>query len=156
MLSDQIMSKIIYPYCLSLICACLLTTPPALAELGGAVNKEATQIQELSPIVATEQHLNVFQLKLASGTQIKEFVNAENIVVAVTWQGPTLPNLQTLLGEHFQTFSNRPVAHSANHRSAELRTDDLVVQSHGQMRNFAGKAYLPKLMPAGFTADQIK
>ena len=149
------MSKIPYQIFLTLLCTCMLMTTPALAELGGAVNKEATQIQELSPIVATEQHLSVFQLKLSSGTQIKEFVNAENIVVAVTWQGPTLPNLQSLLGDYFQTFSSRPVAHSANHRSAELKTDDLVVQSHGQMRNFAGKAYLPKLLPAGFNPDQI-
>jgi len=126
-----------------------------MAELGGLANKEATQIQELSPIVATEQHLKVFQTKLPSGTQIKEFVNAENVVVGVSWQGPTLPNLKSLLGEHFDKFVNRPVAHSANHRSAELTTDELVVQSHGQMRNFAGKAYLPKLLPTGFNPDQI-
>ena len=143
------------PFLLTLLGTCLLIANPAQAELGGAANKEATQIQQLSPIVATEQHLNVFQLKMASGTQIKEYVNAENVVVAVTWQGPTLPNLKSLLGQHFDTFSNRPAAHSANHRSAELKTDDLVVQSHGQMRNFAGKAYLPKLLPTGFNVDQI-
>ena len=141
---------------LLLTCAFLIGAPPARAELGGPANKEAIQIQDLSPVVAVDQHLNVFQLKMASGTQINEYTNADNVVVAVTWQGPTLPNLKLLLGEHFQTFANRSTEHSVSHRSAEFHTDDLVVQSHGQMRNFAGRAYLPKLLPAGFNIDQIK
>jgi len=134
----------------------LFNLTPAMAELGGMANKEATQIQESSPIVATELTLKTFQLNMPSGTQIREYVNTENVVVAVTWQGPTLPNLKSLLGAHFQTFSNRPVDHSGNRRSAEFHSDDLVVQSHGQMRNFSGRAYLPKLLPTGFSVDQIK
>ena len=140
----------------AVISASLIYPELARAELGGAASKEAVQIQDMSPVVSVEQHLNVFQLKMASGTQIKEFVNADNVVVAVTWQGPTMPNLKSLLGDHFQTFSNRPSDHSGSHRNAELRTQDLVVQSHGQMRNFGGRAYLPKLLPAGFNEDQIK
>lgn len=133
-----------------------LHLPAAYAELGGAVSKEAVLIQGQSSVVATEPQLNIYQVKATSGTLIKEYTNANNVVVAVSWQGPTLPNLKELLGSNFDTFVNRPTTHATSHRSAELITDDLVVQSHGQMRNFAGRAYLPKLLPAGFSADQIK
>jgi len=134
---------------------CALYASPSHAELGGAVEKEAVLVQEQSSVVATEQRLTVYQIKAPSGTLIKEYTNANNVVVGVTWQGPTLPNLKQLLGTHFDTFVNRPIMPGAGHRSAELRTDELVVQSHGQMRSFSGRAYLPKLLPAGFNVDQI-
>jgi hypothetical protein len=139
----------------ALAAAFVLNAPIAFAELGGAVAKEAVQVQELSPVVATEQHLNVFQVSAPSGTVVKEYTDANHVVVAVSWQGPTLPNLRQLLGEHFDTFVNRP-AHTGSPRSAELVTDDLVVQSQGHMRNFSGRAYLPKMLPAGFNVNQIK
>jgi hypothetical protein len=131
-------------------------TLPSFAELGKAVEKDAVQIQEQSSVASNEQRLNVYQMKMPSGTQIKEYANADNIVVAVSWQGPTLPNLKLLLGDYFQAFASRPTDHAASHRNAELRTEDLVVQSHGQMRNFSGRAYLPKLLPSGLNPDQIK
>ena len=151
------MSKTFYQGSASLtvLCLGLLLSNASFAELGGSVSPEATLIQEQSSIVAVDQRLNVYQIKSPSGTLIKEYVNAANIVVAVSWQGPTLPNLKQLLGAYFQTFANRPADHAASHRSAELHTEDLVVQSHGQMRNFSGRAYLPKALPSGFSADQI-
>ncbi|PRC92061.1 hypothetical protein S2091_3196 [Solimicrobium silvestre] len=135
----------------------MVCAAPSFAELGGTVAKEAVQIKEQSSIVATDQTLNVYQVKMPSGTQIKEYANADGVVVAVTWQGPTLPNLKVLLGDHFDEFANRkPSSLAINRRSAAIHTDDLVVQSHGQMRSFAGFAYLPKLLPPGFNLDQIK
>lgn len=140
---------------LILACTCLLTVP-CHAELGGLANRDAVLIQEQSPLVSNVPSLGIYLFKSPSGTQIKEYVNAENTVVAVTWQGPSLPNLRQLLGAYFETFVNRPTDHGSSHRSAELLTDGLVVQSHGQMRNFSGRAYLPKLLPSGFNIDQIK
>ncbi|MET3105208.1 hypothetical protein AAKU67_000956 [Oxalobacteraceae bacterium GrIS 2.11] len=134
---------------------CSLYATPSLAELGGVVDKDAVLVQEQSSVVAAEPRLTVYQIKSPSGTLIREYTNANNVVVGVTWQGPTLPNLKQLLGTHFDTFVNRPITPGAGHRSAELRTDELVVQSHGQMRSFSGRAYLPKMLPAGFNIDQI-
>lgn len=139
---------------LAFVCSCLASSL-SHAELGAEVNKDAVLTQQQSSVVSTVQTLNVYQVTAASGSRIKEYVNENNIVVAVSWQGPSLPNLQQLLGPYFQTFANRSTEHSTSHRSAELHTDDLVVQSHGQMRNFSGRAYLPKLLPPQFNLDQI-
>ncbi len=139
----------------AMLLAGLLYASPSVAALGGAVTKSTVQVQEQSSIVSTVQTLNVYQEKLPSGTQIKEYANADGVVVAVSWSGPTLPNLKQLLGSHFEAFANRPPSLNAGHRNAEMKTEDLVVQSHGQMRSFAGRAWLPKLLPADFNAEQI-
>ena len=143
---------------LSISLALLVTlyAAPSYAELGGSVNKDATPLQTQNSVVAIQASLNSYQLKLPSGTQIKEFTNASGVVVAVSWQGPTLPDLKGLLGNYFDAFVNRADAATGNHRNADLHTDDLVVQSHGQLRAFSGRAYLPKLLPAGFNVNQIQ
>ena len=153
------MSKIVTAFTVSLplVFASLLNASPAWAELGGSIHPQAVLIHEQSSVVATARLLNVYQVTTASGTQVKEYTNADNAVVAVSWQGPTLPNLKELLGQYFQPFADRPKTGTpVNHHSAELNTEDLVVQSQGRMRSFSGRAYLPKLLPAGFNLDQIK
>lgn len=143
------------PLLLSLFCACLIYASPSHAELGGTVSKDAIQIQEKFPADATGQRLNVFQIKLPTGTQIKEYATTDNIVVGVSWQGPTLPNLKQLLGQHFDTFAKRPATKDTNHHNVDFFSDDLVVQSYGQIHNFSGRAYLPKMLPVGISADQV-
>ncbi len=138
---------------LSLCAVLLLQIAPCFAELGGTAAKEAVQIQAAIP--GNPATLTVVQVKLPSGTQIREYLNVDGVVVAVSWQGATLPNLKQLLGSSFDSFVQRP-AQSGNHRNASMISDDLVVQSHGQLRAFHGKAYLPKLLPAGFDINQIQ
>ncbi len=140
----------------TLVSALTFYANTALAELGGAPNTEAVLVQTLSPVVSVEQHLNVYQISMPSGTQIREYTNANNVVVAVSWQGPTLPNLKQLMGSSFDTFVTRPNKANGDRHNAEFTSDDLIVQSHGRMRNFAGRAYLPKLLPPGYNLDQIK
>jgi hypothetical protein len=41
------------------------------------------------------------------GTVVKEFVSPAGIVFAVSWQGPSLPNLVQLLGNYFPQFSRQ-------------------------------------------------
>lgn len=148
------MRNILYSIPLSAVLA--MYALPSWAELGGAAAKDAVQIQAQSSVVVAEPTLNVFQAKLPSGTQIKEYTNAEGVVVGVSWQGPTLPDLKQLLGAHFDAFANRTTTTAGNHRNAEFHNDDVVVQSHGQLRAFSGRAYLPKLLPAGFNINQIQ
>ena len=150
------MTKLFALATLILPLALVVGAPSARAELGGSVNPQAVLIQEQGSVVANNKQLAIYQVTTTAGTQIKEYTNAGNTVVAVSWQGPTLPNLKELLGPYFQPFADRPATgNPVNHHSAELKTDDLVVQSQGRMRSFSGRAYLPKLLPVGFNSDQI-
>jgi hypothetical protein len=149
---STLLAKLPQAFCLA---AALLALSTAHAELGGTVDKEAILVQGQSPVAESGPHLAIYQIKSSAGTLIKEYVSANNLVIAVSWQGPTLPDLKQLLGDYFEAFAKRPANANSDHHNAELRSDDLVVQSRGQMHNFAGRAYLPKLLPPGFNADQI-
>ena len=126
------------------------------AELGGTVAPQAKKIREQSSVVVAQPTLNVFENTLATGTVVREYTNSAGVVVAVAWNGPGMPDLQDLLGQHFDAFANRPASANSSHRHAILNTEDLVVESHGQMRAFYGRAYLPKLLPVGASLEQIK
>lgn len=147
----------------------ILFSCSSYAELGGVVSKNTAQIQEQKQgkaqgqeqgqeqrrTMSNVQGLTVYQSNSTTGVQIREFVNAQGVVVAVTWHGPTMPNLKQLLGVHFDEFTQRPRTQFRNHRNAELKSDELVVESHGQMNAFSGRAYLPKLLPAEFNLNQL-
>lgn len=149
----------------------LVASPVALAALGeAAMNPPASVRQLASGAVAAVSgtgnrvQLSVRSSQLASGTVMREYLDASGKVIAIGWQGPTLPDLQLLLGSYFARYvkaqsqirvqSARPA--DISHRHAQLRDSDVVIESHGHLRAFQGRAYLPAMLPAGFSIDQIQ
>lgn len=98
------------------------------------------------------------QRTLDTGTQVQEFVNTQGIVFAVAWQGPVLPDLNTLLGSYFARYARAGQTARDSRRfggSIQINESGLVMQSTGRMRNFAGYAYVPALVPPGVDIDAL-
>jgi hypothetical protein len=94
----------------------------------------------------------VQETQLESRTVVREYATPAGQVFAVTWKGPVLPNLQTLLGGYFPAFEQETAqARQAGRQRSRvlLQTPALVVQSSGRMGRFSGHAYAPDLVPAG-------
>lgn len=99
----------------------------------------------------------VSQSKLDSGTVVREYSDAGGKVFAVSWRGPTLPDLRTLLGEKFTAMTNAAGARAkAGHSQLALERPDVVVVSNGHMRAFTGQAWIPTALPAGFDTTTIE
>ncbi len=85
-----------------------------------------------------------------SGTVVSEYATPAGLVFAISWQGPTLPDLSTLLGSYFPTFQSEAAA-SRSQRSLGtpllIKTNGLVVRSRGRMGDFSGQAWAPALIP---------
>jgi len=133
----------------------------AEAELGGNISSiDADRIhmkaQTRAPVAATQAY-TVHELTLPNTTVVRQYVSAGGIVFAVSWHGPFKPDLRQLLGQHFDTMLERQ-SHNvhAGHPHTRIHENNLVIESGGHMRNFAGRAYLPGLLPAGITAQDIK
>ncbi|WP_176057732.1 DUF2844 domain-containing protein [Paraburkholderia sp. BCC1876] len=157
--------------------ASFVTVAPAYAALGSAptypVTASSTGAGAASPggaavarfaasasANAATPAYTVSQTTLPSGTVVSEYITAGNTVFALSWQGPTMPPLKTLLATYFPTYVQALTdAHNTQgggYGTAVVRQTGLVVETGGHMGSFVGRAYLPQALPQGLSADDIK
>jgi len=141
-----------------LLCFGMTLPPASWASLGGtldSVDADSTQMHATRHLASHGGYV-VHELTLASGTVVREFTTPSNTVFGVAWQGPFKPDLQQLLGAHFARLNAAGKVHHGDHRSLRIHASDLVIESSGRMRAFAGRAYLPALVPAGVSLSDIR
>jgi hypothetical protein len=137
--------------------AAALGQAPSVATAASATTG-ATGARMLTVTPGAAGPYTVQETLLSSGTLVREYTDASGIVFAVSWQGPTLPDLAALLGGYFPTFQ----AHTDQVRAAGIRRapvnmarDGLVLKSLGHARNFYGNAYAPALVPTGVDINHV-
>ena len=146
-----------------IFCTLLLFTlshPRAFAALGDRVEAVSSDEKALS---AKRMNADVFkkystQDLESDSTKIKEYIDNNGVVFAVTWNGLDHPDLSVVLGSYFKSYQAEEKKHARKHgeRHQKVSAETVVVQKWGKMRNFKGRAYDPSLIPAGVTLDEIK
>ncbi len=135
----------------------------AQASLGGdtssvesdrvAMKAEHAARQSIAPTGSYTVH----ETTLPTGTLVRQYVSNNGMVFAVAWNGPFLPDFRQLLGLHFDTMVARQAKQTnAGHRYFSQHEGDLVIESGGHQRSFAGRAYLKGAIPAGVTELEIQ
>lgn len=135
--------------------------PAAHAYLGG--NGESVpndwgrmQAKAATSALSVNGSYTVHQSTLPSGTVVRQYLSIADVVFAVTWSGPTKPDLRQLMGAHFDTMVARQAGHvHAGHPFIRQTASDLVVESGGHPRNFYGRAWLPTAVPAGLDVHTL-
>ncbi|WJF91082.1 DUF2844 domain-containing protein [Paraburkholderia bonniea] len=138
--------------------AALALTLSAHAELGGMMpttpsTSGAVQHMLLNGAVRERSSVD------AGGTVINEYATSDGRIFAYTWTGPTMPDLQALLGKHTDSFRSGALANrvtSGELHASRVEQPDVVVESGGQMRSYIGRAWLPNGLPPGVSADDLK
>jgi hypothetical protein len=144
---------------LALAASLMAQTTAALAALGGdaaSIDADRAHMKAQRRVVAAQKY-SVQEMQTASGTTVREYLSPAGKVFAVAWQGPQMPDLQQLFGDHFEVY--REAAKGGRKgRGGSLRVEQpgLVVHSGGHMRGFAGRAYVPQLVPENVSIDEIK
>jgi hypothetical protein len=137
-----------------------LTIPSmAFAALGGDVSTVQTdrmQMKATLPVANKSANYTVHEMKTSAGVTVREYAASTGTVFAVAWKGPTVPNLQQLMGPYFDTYSNAAKIKHVGHTHFSLQQDGLVVHASGHMRDFSGIAYIPGMLPQGVTESDIK
>ena len=88
---------------------------------------------------------------------MREYVGANGVVFAVAWNGPFLPDLRELLGQHFATLiSESARLPKAGRGRIRVAHTDVTIESTGHMRAYAGRASINSLLPAGFDTGTIE
>jgi hypothetical protein len=140
----------------------LLAPSTAFASLGGtvaSVTADRVHVEGALMRMVTTDAYALHEIRAASGTLIREFVNSAGTVFAVAWEGAWMPDLQQVLGDHFAEYQAAMRARQQVRRargSIAIDQPGLVVQMTGHARTFTGRAYLPAAVPPGVQLENIK
>jgi hypothetical protein len=133
---------------------CSLSSPAhaALDQDVSSIGNDQVRMHATAHSAASQAAYTVHLLTPPSGTVVREYVASSGTGVA--WEGPTLPDLKTTLGDAFDPY----VAATATRRATPLAVSsrDLVMFSGGHLRAFAGHGYLPQAVPAGVDINVIQ
>ncbi len=140
-----------------------MTALPAFAGLGeDAGSVQADQARMQASLRTTQaQAYTLQEIQAPTGIVVREYVSpASGKVFAVAWQGPWPPNMQQILASYFDQFQQAAQARAGTARAMRrplvINLPGLVVESGGHMRSFAGRAYIPAMLPQGVTAEAIR
>jgi hypothetical protein len=138
----------------------LFLTTPASASLGNgldSVYRDAAHASSGLQVTNTE-HYSIYELKISTGTRVREYISPEGVVFAVAWDGPFVPELQQFLGTNFQKCADALHAQKPTYFSRKpvsIRLNDLVFENSGHVGAFYGRAYLPQTMPQGVVIAEL-
>jgi len=146
--------------CLMLPAAVLITAQQVRATLG----ESAVSIQSDRNVLSAVQraktvHDNFTVQEIQSGsTTVREYISPSGIVFGVAWNGLMRPDLTQLLGAYSNEYHEalRQIPHNRGRSRLDVKTNRVVVQQWGHMRNLRGRAYVPSLIPSGVSADEIR
>ncbi|MFM0212995.1 DUF2844 domain-containing protein [Paraburkholderia sediminicola] len=139
-----------------MVVAVLCASTDARAELGGTMPARANSTGAASQTLLNGA-LRLRTLTDAGNTTINEYATNTGQIIAYTSQGPTMPDLRALLGKYADSYRTGAAASAPNgnlHASRVIRPD-VIVESGGPMRGYAGRAWLPAALPSGVTADDF-
>lgn len=136
----------------------LLGSAPAWAVLGeqeASIKSDQKHLRGQVRAIVREGY-SIQQISAADRTIVKEYVSPEGMVFGISWQGPTMPDLQQLLGSYFTQFQQASQSRLRRRGPLVLRTDQLVVESGGHLRAFHGRAYVPNLLPKNLSEEVVR
>lgn len=144
-----------------LMVSSLLLTGRALAALGGdsaSVEADRMSLKAQARPATSASGYEVHAITLPGGTVVREYLSPAGKVFALSWHGPSIPDLRQMLGNYYPRFAEalKSAPHPGNHRHLKVDEPNLVVESFGRMRAFSGRAWDPALLPANFSTSEIR
>jgi hypothetical protein len=148
---------------IALAMATFETTTPAYAALGGPPTWSSSGTDNVTLLAqrqsASSVAYTVNQTTLTSGTVVSEYV-AQGTVFAISWKGPKMAPLNTLLGTYFSAYlqglDSARATMGGGSGPLSVQQSGLVVETGGHMGAYTGRAYLPQAFPQGFSAGDIQ
>jgi len=136
----------------------MLTSSACDASLGGGEATVEADRLATNATLRTQQgtRFTMHELQVPSGTTMREYVSPAGVVFGIAWNGPSMPDLRQLLGDHFDRYAEALASRRTRRSPVVVELPGLVVHSSGHMRAFTGKAYLSDALPPGVSAQDIQ
>ncbi len=138
----------------------LLASASVFASLGGpesSIHRDTQKLNATKKVVHSMKNYSIHELD-SHGTLIREYISSSGIVFGIAWRGLVHPELGSLLGSYAAEYSilfEKNLKQNGA-RTSSIRTDNIVVEKWGHMRNLAGHAFIPSLLPEGLSPNEIR
>jgi hypothetical protein len=137
-----------------------VTVQQAQATLGESAASIESDRNVLSAVQRAKTVRDSFTVQeIQSGsTIVKEYISPSGIVFGIAWNGLIHPDLTQLLGTYAGEYEEalQQTPRQPGRRRIQVRTNRVVVDKWGHMRNLQGRAYVPALIPSGVSVDEIR
>lgn len=136
-------------------------SPKAMAALGDHENVMTSDLIKLKSsqhiVVKKTAQYRVHEIQTPVAT-VREFVDNNGLVFAVSWRGIRRPDLSVLLGSYFPEYENIDSrrARMITREPVSIQTSKIVVRKSGHMRNIKGLAIISGQLPEGVTEEDLK
>jgi hypothetical protein len=89
---------------------------------------------------------------------VREYISSAGVVFGIAWNGLSHPDLTLLLGSYTDEYKQtlQQTRRLPGRRAFQVKTNRLVVEKWGHMRNLQGRAYVPSLIPPGVSVHEIR
>lgn len=155
------MKRILYAFIFSLCLAAAFfasdkRVSAALGETEESIAADRKALSSLRNSTTAHNGYTIHEIDSGS-TVIRQYVSPSGIVFGVAWNGLLHPDLTQLLGHYNNEYQEalQQTPRIPGRRRMQVKTDRIVVQKWGHMRNLQGRAYAPALVPFGVNADEI-
>jgi hypothetical protein len=146
--------------CLDISAAILAAAHPAHAALGESADSITSDGKSLSAErgSTTARDGYTIQTIKSDAATIREYLSPSGVVFGIAWNGMSHPDLTPLLGSYAREYEDalRQTPRKPGRRSLQVKSNRIVVEKWGHMRNLQGRAYVPSLIPQGVSVDEIK
>ena len=139
----------------------LISVLPAFAGLGEAASSvQDDQAHMYGTLRTTQtQAYTVSEIQSPTGVTVREYISPSGKIFGVAWQGPWPPDMRQILASYFDQYQQAAQSQIRSHagrRPLMIEQPGLVVQAGGHMRSFAGRAYIPEMLPQGVSAEEVR
>ena len=145
---------------LGLSAGIFVTAQHAQATLGESADSITSDRKALSGMRRATTARNGYTIHEidSDATVVREYVSPSGIVFGITWNGLIHPDLTQLLGAYAGEYEEalRQTPRQPGRRRLQVKTNRVIVEKWGHMRNLQGRAYAPDLIPPGVRIDEIR
>ena len=132
-------------------------THATLGEPADSIESDRNALSALRRIAIVRKDYTVQEVR-ADSTVVREYVSSSGVVFGIAWNGLVHPDLTQLLGSYAVEYQEalKQTPRKPGRRRLQVKTDRVVVEKWGHMRNLQGRAYAPALVPSGVSVNEIK
>jgi len=145
---------------LGLSIALLATAQRTEATLGESVDTVESDRKALMAVRgSTTVHKSYTVHEFNSNSNaVREYISPSGVVFGISWKGLTHPDLTQLLGSYAGEYQEalRQTPRQQGRRRLQVKTNRVVVEKWGHMRNLQGRAFALDLIPFEVSIDEIR